>query len=173
MLLILTILFIIFNTKINYWYLFAVIDVILIYIVWKIVGSYEQKIESKNINEASEKTALKFLRYWYGVAAILYIFKQVYIIIYSLKLPDWDLLFIKMDFILFGLNPTQWAHRFENPVLTEFLQIVYAYYYPMIVVFGLELYLWKRYKEYKYTIFLVFFSFYFSYILYMLFPANG
>jgi len=146
---------------------------ILIYFIWKIVSAYEQKIEKQNINEASERTVLKILRYWYGVAAILYIFKQVYIIIYSLKLPDWDLLFIKMDFILFGINPTQWAHRFENPVLTEFLQIVYAYYYPMIVVFGLELYLWKRYKEYKYTIFLVFFSFYFSYLLYILFPANG
>jgi membrane-associated phospholipid phosphatase len=43
----------------------------------------------------------------------------------------------------------------------------------MIIVYGLELYLWKRYKEFKYTIFIVFFSFYFSYLLYFIFPANG
>ncbi|MCI0450522.1 MAG: phosphatase PAP2 family protein [Chlorobi bacterium] len=125
------------------------------------------------INESTEKSFLKILRYWYGVAAILIIFKQVYFIVYSLKPSDWDLLFIKMDFIIFGVNPTQWVYRFENPILTEFLQIIYAYYYPMIVVFGLELYLWKRFKEYKYTIFIIFFSFYFSYLLYMIFPANG
>ena len=75
--------------------------------------------------------------------------------------------------MLFGLNPTQWVHQFANPFLTEFLQIVYVYYYPMIVVFGLELYLWHRYKEFKYTIFILFFSFFLSYLLYMLFPANG
>jgi membrane-associated phospholipid phosphatase len=43
----------------------------------------------------------------------------------------------------------------------------------MIIVFGLELYLWNRYKEFKYTIFIIFFSFYFSYLLYLIFPANG
>ncbi len=112
-------------------------------------------------------------RYWYGIAVIVYIFKQVYIIVYTLKPADWDALFIKMDFAIFGLNPTEWAFQFQNPFLTEFLQLVYVYYYPMIIVFGLELYLWNRYKEFKYTIFILFFSFYLSYILYMIFPANG
>jgi membrane-associated phospholipid phosphatase len=173
MLVILTFISLFFNSKIEYWYIFIPLNLILIFIIWKIVSTYEKKIESEKINEADYKSLLKVLRYWYGVAAILIIFKQVYFVIYFLKPPDWDLLFIKLDFLIFGLNPTQWSYQFKNPFLTEFLQIVYAYYYPMIVVFGLELYLWKRYKEYKYTIFIIFFSFYFSYLLYMIFPANG
>lgn len=173
MLLLLTLIYIFFNTKIDLWYLFIPLNLLLVYLIWKLVTTYEHSARQSNINEGDYKSKLKILRYWYGVAAILYIFKQVYIIGFSLKPVDWDPLFIKWDMMLFGLNPTQWMHQFANPYITEFLQIVYAYYYPMIVVFGLELYLWHRYKEFKYTIFILFFSFFFSYILYMIFPANG
>lgn len=160
----------IFNEKIDYWYLLIILDIVLIFTIRKIVTVYEKRAAT---GELPNSKFIKILRYWYGVAAILIIFKQVYFIIYYLKPADWDLLFIKMDFMIFRVNPTQWAYQFKNPYATEFLQWVYAYYYPMIVVFGLELYIWKRYKEFKYTIFLIFFSFYFSYIIYMIFPANG
>jgi membrane-associated phospholipid phosphatase len=173
MLVILTFIYILFNVRIDYWYVFIPLNLILIFLVWKLVNVYEKRIAENNVNEAGERSFLKILRYWYGVAAILYIFKQVYIIGFSLKPVDYDPLFIKWDYMLFGVNPTQWIHQFANPYLTEFLQLVYAYYYPMIVVFGIELYLWHRYKEFKYTIFILFFSFFFSYLLYMLFPANG
>lgn len=173
MLTILSIIFIFFNVKIEYWYLLIILNTVLIYSIWKIVTVYERDADTNEFKRKDDRTFLKVLRYWYGVAAILVIFKQVYFIIYSLKPVDWDQLFIKMDFLIFGVNPTQWAYRYENPLLTELLQIVYAYYYPMIVVFGLELYIWYRYKEFKYTIFIVFFSFYFSYLLYFIFPANG
>lgn len=173
MLIILTIIFIFFNTRIDFWYLFIPLNLILVWVIWKIATAYEKQTGLPSYNEDKNKSFLKIIRYWYGVAAILYIFKQDYVIINSLKPDDWDLVFIKMDFAIFGVNPTQWAYRFANPHLTEFLQIVYIYYYPMIVVFGLELYLWHRYKEFKYTIFVLFFSFFFSYLLYILFPANG
>jgi membrane-associated phospholipid phosphatase len=173
MLALLNLIYFYFNYRIEYWYFFICLNLLLIAAIWKTVSSYEKKVSALQINENTDSSLLKILRYWYGIAAILIIFKQVYFIVFSLKPPDWDLLFIKMDFLIFGTNPTEWVYRFENPILTEFLQIIYAYYYPMIVVFGLELYLWKRFKEYKYTIFIIFFSFYFSYLLYMIFPANG
>lgn len=170
MLLVLTVIFLFFNTRIENWYLYVPLNLLLIYIIYKIVTAYESRAE---IRELRRRSPLKLLRFWYGIAAILIIFKQVYFIIYYLKPPDWDLVLMKLDFMIFGVNPTQWMYKFNNPYLTEFLQWIYAYYYPMIAVFGLELYLWKRFKEFKYTIFILFFSFYFSYILYMIFPANG
>lgn len=173
MLFILSFIYIFFNARIEYWYLLIILNSVLVYIIFKIVTAYEKKVDELQAREIEFKSLSKVFRYWYGVATILIIFKQVYYIIYSLKPADWDPLFIRMDFMIFGVNPTQWAYRFENPFVTEFLQIIYAYYYPMIIVYGLELYLWKRYKEFKYTIFIVFFSFYFSYLLYFVFPANG
>lgn len=170
---ILTGIFIWYNTTIEYWLFNTVLNLALIISIWFIVTGYEKKVSLYNLDETKFSSFLKILRYWYGVAAILVIFKQVYIIIYSLKPADWDPLFIQLDFFLFGVNPTQWAYQFENPVLTEFLQIIYIYYYPMIAVIGLQLYLRHRYKEFKFTIFILFFSFCLSYLLYFFFPANG
>jgi len=173
MLLILCIIMLVINNKVNYWYLFILLNIFLIFVIRRIAYSYEENTGIKNSHDENEKSLLKILRYWYGIVVILIIFKQVYYIIYYLKPADLDPVLIKMDYYIFGVNPTQWIYQFNNPFLTEFLQIIYLYYYPMIVVFGLELYLRHRYKDFKYTIFIVFFSFYFSYLLYMLFPANG
>ncbi|MCX7877025.1 MAG: phosphatase PAP2 family protein [Ignavibacteria bacterium] len=166
MLFILTVIISVFNSGIHYWQIFIPLNLLLIYLIYKSVVLYESNPEKSNI-------IVKLIRYWYGIFLILYIFKQVYFIIFSLKPPDWDHLFIKMDYWIFGLNPTEWIYRFQNPFLTEFLQIVYIYYYPMILVFGLQLYLPGRYGEFKFTLFVLFFSFYISYLLYMVFPAIG
>ncbi|NOS85537.1 MAG: phosphatase PAP2 family protein [Ignavibacteria bacterium] len=173
MLLLLSLIYFYFNFKIGYWFVLALVNLFLIWVIYRLVNKYEILAAKYGENRLSNSSPLKLLRYWYGVAAILFIFKQVYIIGYALKPMDWDPVFMRLDFGLFGVNPTQWAYRFENPFLTEFLQIVYVYYYPMILVFGLELYLWNRYKEFKYTIFILFFSFFASYVFYLLFPANG
>ncbi len=170
---VLTFIFLVFNVRIEYWFLYIPLNILLIYGIWLLVIKYEKEVFESNISERDIRSPLKLIRYWYGVAVILIIFKEVYYIIYYLKPADIDPLLIRFDFLIFGVNPTQWAYRFKNPLLTEFLQIVYVYYYPMIVVIGLQLYLRHRYKEFKYTIFIIFFSFYFSYLLYFIFPANG
>lgn len=43
----------------------------------------------------------------------------------------------------------------------------------MIIVYGLELYLWKRYSEYKYAMYMIVLGFWVSYLLYLVFPAVG
>lgn len=162
-----------FNFRIEHWFAYVFINFFLAWVIYRLVNKYEYLAEVLGEREISNSSSLKIARYWYGVAAILFIFKQVYIIGYALKPTDWDPVFMRMDFAIFGLNPTQWVYRFENPYLTEFLQIVYVYYYPLIVVFGLEFYLSRRYREFKYAIFILFFSFFTSYILYLIFPAIG
>ncbi|HJY64343.1 MAG TPA: hypothetical protein VJ455_09320, partial [Ignavibacteria bacterium] len=56
MFLILSLILLIFNIKVDYWYFFIPLNIILIYIIWKIVSVYEHKIETNNINEADEKS---------------------------------------------------------------------------------------------------------------------
>lgn len=164
----------IFNySRIPYWYLFTLLNISFIIALFFLVSKYESGLTISKSEEKNYRSFLKILRYWYGIAWILISFKEVYYIVYILKPEDWDVIFIKMDFSLFKVNPTQWAYRFANPYLTEFMQIIYTYYYPMIIVFGLELYLWRRYKEFKYTIFVLFTGFFASYALYLIFPANG
>ncbi len=149
------------------------LNILLAYGILILVSSYESKVISENLDEKSYSSLLKVLRYWYGIAVILVSFKEVYYIINSLKLHDWDMVFIGMDRSIFGIDPTKWAYRFENPALTEFLQVIYVYYYAMIVVYGLEIYLWKRFNEFKYVLLVLFTGFFLSYLLYMVFPAAG
>jgi len=91
----------------------------------------------------------------------------------SLNQSLYDPQFIKIDYWLFGVNPTQYLNKFTNPFLTEFLQIIYGLFYLMPVIYAMELYLWHRYDELKYAIFVVFFGFYLSFIGYVIFPAIG
>ena len=172
-LLFLSLIMLVHNSSIPNWYLFLLLNISLIGALVFLVSKYESGLIAFGAEEKDYKSILKALRYWYGIAWILISFKEVYYIVYVLKPEDWDTLFIKMDFSLFKVNPTQWAARFQNPYLTEFMQLIYTYYYPMIIVFGLELYLWHRYKEFKYAIFVLFTGFFASYALYLIFPANG
>jgi membrane-associated phospholipid phosphatase len=165
MLLIMSAILAIFNTAISFFYIFLPINVLLIYIILKLAYLHENSLNPSKL--------IMTLRYWYGVPLILLIFKEIYYIIFSLKPIDIDNFLIKIDYSVFGAHPTQWIYRFENPLITEFLQIVYVFYYPMIVIFGLQLYLKGRFEEFKYTMFVLFFSFFLSYLLYIIFPAIG
>lgn len=104
-----------FNFSISDWYIYIIINLFIVWVIYRLVNKYEYLAETKGEKNITNLNPLKIARYWYGVAAILFIFKQVYIIGYSLKPADWDPVFMRMDFAIFGLNPTQWVNRFENP----------------------------------------------------------
>ena len=162
-LLFLTAVNIIFAGSISSWYIFIPVNIVIIVLITVIVLAYKE-----NSNKL-----LKVIRFWYPMAMIIFIFKEVYHIIFALHSSDWDPMVIKIDHFIFGLNPTEWIFRFQNSYLTEFLQIIYFLYYFVIIIYGLELYLWGRYKEFLYAVFVLLTGFYFSYIIYMLIPAAG
>lgn len=149
------------------------VNFVIIYLVILLINNYRAKLFRSGLEEKEYSSFLKILRYWYGIALILISFKEVYYIIHSLNLSDWDLLFIKLDYYIFKVNPTQWVYKFANPYLTEFLQLIYAYYYLMIIVFGIGIYRQKKYDVFEYVLLVVFTGFFLNYLLYLIFPANG
>lgn len=165
---ILSVIQIVFHSGIEYWYVYITLNLVLIFLISVFVNFYEDTV-IKN----SSHNFLKIIRYWYSVPVILFCFKQVYYIIYSLKIPDCDLALIKIDYFIFSVNPTEWFYRFEHPLLTEFLQIIYFLYYILIIVYGLEVYLLKKFDEFKQSVFFILLGFYICYIFYMIFPAIG
>lgn len=92
---------------------------------------------------------------------------------FYLKTNYYDHLLIEADRWIFSVNPTQYLMKYSSPLLTEILQIIYSLFYLMPVIYGLELYLWKRYREFKYAMFVIFFGFYLSFLIYMILPAIG
>jgi membrane-associated phospholipid phosphatase len=116
---------------------------------------------------------IHFLHTWYAVAGILIIFKEIYIIIQSLGLKDWDELLIRSDRFFFHTDPTVWIFQFAHPFLTELLQVAYVSYYFLMISLGAELYLRKEREKLNFTIFTVTYGFLLSYFGYLAFPAVG
>ncbi|MEO8665144.1 MAG: phosphatase PAP2 family protein [Ignavibacteria bacterium] len=133
------------------------------------VSHYEKKPESIK----THRSFSRFLRFWYPGFMILVCFKEIYLIMISLGHGLYDSELIRIDQWIFGVNPTEFLSRYSNPFAVEFFQIIYGAFYAMLVIYGMELYLWHRYEELKYAIFVVFFGFYLSFLGYVLVPAIG
>ena len=101
MLLVLCCIYFYFNFKIGYWLVFIIINLFIVWAIYRVVYKYESLAEKYGDNKISNSSPLKLFRYWYGIAAILFIFKQVYTIVYTLKPADWDAVFMRMDFAIF------------------------------------------------------------------------
>jgi membrane-associated phospholipid phosphatase len=80
---------------------------------------------------------------------------------------------IRIDYKLFGVNPTVWMERFIHPVLTDILQIAYSSYYFIPISLGILLYVRNKKKDFDEAVFGIVLCFYLSYIGYLLFPAVG
>lgn len=164
-LLLLSVINLIFSSRIQYWYLLVIGNITAAYLILLIVSRYESMPPGGGF--------LKFLRYWYPVIMILFIFKESYLMVHAMNPHDTDRVLIEIDKAMFGVNPTEWLYRFANPLLTEVMMIIYMLYYPVIVIYGADVYLKKRYEDYKFSTFIIFVGFYTSYIFYMIFPAIG
>ncbi len=164
-----TFLVIINHSKIESWYLIVLLNITLSLTTGYITIIYEIK------HKSHEKTSgiLRILRFWYPVFTILFFFKEIYVIMIILTPVLNDTILINIDRKIFGLDPTVYLFRFSNPLLTEFLQIIYILFYLMPVIYALELYLWKRYDELKYATFLILTGFYLSFFGYLILPAIG
>lgn len=109
----------------------------------------------------------------YIIPIIFFIYDQVQYYIRVINPHLYDDMLIRWDYILFGVNPTEWLMQFTTPVLTEFLQFSYMTYFFLPLILGIELHRRKNYHEFNQFASMILFSFYFSYILYFIFPAIG
>jgi len=110
---------------------------------------------------------------FYSYLFILFVFKEIYLMVRPIHPVDYDWLFISIDHWIFGVNPTQWIAQFAHPVLTEIFQIAYFSYYILFLMLGIELYCRYTVEEFDHGAFLVVYGFYLSYLGYFLLPAVG
>ena len=116
---------------------------------------------------------VRFIRDWYYVPGILFIYTQASTINHPIHQRDFDNLLIAADLRVFGMNPTHQIIRFAHPVLTEILQIAYSSYYFIFIALFAELHRRPDRRMFDSGIFMVAYGFYLSYIGYLLVPAIG
>jgi len=120
-----------------------------------------------------EKKIWKQIHYWYLAPLILLTFKELYLMVKPIRQKDYDEYLIQIDRWLFGTDPTVALYSIANPILTEILQIVYASFYFLPIILGIELMINKRYKAFDFALFSIVYGFYLSYLGYFTFPAIG
>jgi len=79
----------------------------------------------------------------------------------------------RMDVVLFGVDPTEWATRWAAPWLTEILYCCYLLYFPMPLILLGWMYARSMIPEIEEAYFVYLACYYVSYVLYFVFPAEG
>jgi membrane-associated phospholipid phosphatase len=114
-----------------------------------------------------------FFRHWYPVVYVAFSFREMDILVPAVRHKSLDLWLARLDYALWGTNPTVWLERVQSRVLTEYLQLVYTLFVPAVLWVAFLLWKQRKYTEFQYYAFLVALGFLVSYAGYMIVPARG
>ncbi|MFC2085039.1 phosphatase PAP2 family protein [Bacteroidota bacterium] len=159
----LSLLNIIFINKVENWLNHLVINSLVIIIVF-VIAYYDKYRNSVFWQQ---------LHFWYLVPMIFLCFKEIFFMLKPIRQIDYDEILINIDRFIFSTDPTYALFSISNPYLTELLQIVYATFFFLPIILGIELLLTNKEKEFHYTTFCIMLGFFLSYIGYFLVPAIG
>ncbi|MDE3160360.1 MAG: phosphatase PAP2 family protein [Acidobacteriota bacterium] len=114
-----------------------------------------------------------FFRHWYPLLYVAACYKETALFIPAIRHTELDGWLAKLDFSIWGANPTVALERIQSPVLTEYLQWVYTLFVPMVLLPAFLLWRRRRYAEFQYFAFLVALGYLISYVGYLMVPARG
>jgi len=112
-------------------------------------------------------------RHWYVLLYVTWSFREMALLIPAVRTTEADAFLAQLDYRIWGANPTVWLERIASPGLTEFLQIVYTLFVPMVLMVAFWLWHKGRYAEFRYYAFLIGLGYLVSYLGYLLVPARG
>jgi hypothetical protein len=159
----LSVLAIIFYSKVIYWKEIVLINVLLQIFIFTLAYFDEHK---RNMFTHQ-------LRFWYLVPLIFLLFKEVYYLVDPIRGKIYDQFLIEADRVLLGTDPTHVLFNIANPYLTELLQIVYGTFFFLPIILGISLLCKDKKKEIYYLAFIIVLGFILSYIGYFIVPAIG
>ena len=124
--------------RIDNWYVHVLLNSLVGLAVFSI-AYYDRKKSNLLIEQ---------VHYWYPVPIIFLCFKEIYFMNKPIHGVDYDQVLIEIDRFLFGGDPTHFLFHFSHPVLTELLQIVYATFFFLPIILGINLLLRGQDKEF-------------------------
>jgi membrane-associated phospholipid phosphatase len=116
---------------------------------------------------------IKWLKTFNPLIIIPLNFHELHYLVHNVNPVDFDALLIKIDYAIFGIHPTLWLEQYSNPVLVEYLQIVYGTFYFLPLILVLILCKRKEHDNVNFFIYIIVLGFYISYITYFIVPAIG
>jgi membrane-associated phospholipid phosphatase len=112
-------------------------------------------------------------RNWYPVVYVASCYKEMDILVPTVRHRNYDQWLANLDYSLWHANPTVWLERIQSPAVTEYLQIVYTLFVPALLLVAFLFWKQRKYVEFRYYAFLITLGFLASYAGYVLVPARG
>lgn len=117
--------------------------------------------------------AVWFWRHWYPLLYLPVCYKEMALLIPAIRRTDYDALLAQLDLAVWGVYPTLWLERFQQPWLTEFLQVLYTLFFPAILLVACRFWRQGRVEEFRLFAFAVSLGFVACYMGYFAVPVRG
>ena len=112
-------------------------------------------------------------RHWYPLIYVAFCYREMAVLIPAIRRSDADQWLASADRAFWHANPTVWLERISSPPVTEFLQVVYTLFVPVVLLVAAALWRKRRYQEFQYYAFLIALGYLVSYAGYLIVPARG
>ncbi|HXE64895.1 MAG TPA: phosphatase PAP2 family protein [Bryobacteraceae bacterium] len=116
---------------------------------------------------------IRIFRSWYPVLVIACSYREMATLIPAVRQVRFDQALAKADLRIWGVYPTVWMERIYSPILTEYLQIIYTLFIPIVFLVPAVIWMQGRAAEFRYMAFLITLGFLISYVGYLMVPARG
>jgi membrane-associated phospholipid phosphatase len=112
-------------------------------------------------------------RNWYPLPYVASCYKEMALFVPAVRAHSADQFLADLDFRIWSANPTVWIERLYNPVFTEFLQLIYTLFIPVVLLVAFVLWRRGRVPQFQFYAFLIALGFLSSYLGYLCVPARG
>jgi len=116
------------------------------------------------------------LVWWRHVYPILYVaacYREMSVLIRSIRGTDYDAGMAHLDVLLWGAHPMVLLSGIQSPWLTEALQLAYSLFIPAVLLACPLLWIKRDWEGLRYYTFLITLGFLVSYVGYLLVPVRG
>jgi membrane-associated phospholipid phosphatase len=124
------------------------------------------------INRSCPPNIKTILRDWLPFLLVTFIYENMHDLSRLFNFNDITHALLKLDTIIFGVEPTLWAQKFYSPLLTDIMAVFYALYFvfPLVIMFFLSEQN-KRF-EFREMALALTFTFLTGFVGYVIFPAS-
>ncbi|MFC1546482.1 phosphatase PAP2 family protein [bacterium] len=159
----LSVLVLIFNKNLPYWWMYIFLHIFIMYIVFLFVRDTDR----------SQNEVLKFLRYFYPILLYTVMYEEVNSLVHII-FPEWlDRHVYDVEYALFGFHATAILDKIKSLWVTEFFKISYFSYYWIVFIPMSYLLITKKTNAAVDYIETMSIAYYICYIGFIFFPVRG
>ena len=159
----LTVIAVAFCGRVPYWWALVCVHAIAIAAILGLV----------RLHDLRRGPVTRFIRYWYPLPLVPAIFSELGLLVEYVHPVNFNTALMRIDLAIFGGHPCVMLERIAFPVLTDFLQLMYASYYFLPLVVPVILWRARRYREFRVATAVLAAAFFSSYIGYFAVPATA